>query len=76
MVLLLPWSIYLSNVYSHFDFGLYGSLNGSEYSRNDDEKKAFAYSYFREELKTVKLERKKQFLYMFKVILEVFIKVG
>ena len=36
---------------SHFDFGLYGSLNGSEYSRNDDEKKAFAYSYFREELK-------------------------
>ena len=38
-------------VQSHFDFGLYGSLNGSEYSRNDDEKKAFAYSYFREELK-------------------------
>ena len=37
---------------SHFDFGLYGSLNGETYSRSaDDDKKAFAYAYFREELK-------------------------
>ena len=37
-------------VQSHFDFGLYGSLNGNDYS-SDEDKKAFAYSYFREELK-------------------------
>ncbi len=31
----------------HFDFKLNGSLNGSEYNRNDD----FAYAYFRDEMK-------------------------
>ena len=31
----------------HFDFKLNGSLNGSEYSRNDD----FAYAYYRDEMK-------------------------
>jgi len=37
---------------SHFDLGLYGNLNGSEYSRgSDDDKKGFAYAYYREELK-------------------------
>ena len=35
---------------SHFDFGLFGNLNGSEY--NDYEGKKFALSYFREELKS------------------------
>ena len=34
---------------SHFDFGLYGNLNGSEYSSEDTEH--FAHAYFREELK-------------------------
>jgi len=34
---------------NHFDFGLYGSLSGSEYGR-DDEAKSFAYAYNREEL--------------------------
>jgi len=34
---------------SHFDFGLFGNLNGSEY--NSEEGKKFAVSYFREELK-------------------------
>jgi len=34
---------------NHFDFGLYGSLCGSEYGR-DDEAKSFAYAYNREEL--------------------------
>jgi len=34
---------------SHFDFGLFGNLNGSEYS--SDEGKKFAVAYFREELK-------------------------
>ena len=34
---------------SHFDFGLFGNLNGSEYS--DEDGKKFAVSYFREELK-------------------------
>ena len=34
---------------NHFDFGLYGSLNGSEYGRGD-EAKSFAYAYNREEL--------------------------
>jgi hypothetical protein len=36
---------------SHFDFGLFGNLNGSEYS-NDDGKK-FAVAYYREELKAM-----------------------
>ena len=34
---------------SHFDFGLYGNLNGSEYS--SDEGRQFAYAYYRDELK-------------------------
>ena len=34
---------------SHFDFGLYGNLNGHEYSSDDSEH--FAHAYFREELK-------------------------
>jgi hypothetical protein len=34
---------------SHFDFGLFGNLNGSEYS--SDEGRKFAVAYFREELK-------------------------
>ena len=34
---------------SHFDFGLFGNLNGSEYS--SEEGKKFAVAYFREELK-------------------------
>ena len=38
-------------VQSHFDFGLYGSLDGTDYHSRDDEKKGFAYAYFREELK-------------------------
>jgi hypothetical protein len=36
---------------SHFDFGLFGNLNGSEYS--DDDGKKFAVAYFREELKAM-----------------------
>ena len=36
---------------SHFDFGLFGNLNGSEYS--SDEGKKFAVAYFREELKAM-----------------------
>lgn len=36
---------------SHFDFGLFGNLNGSEYS--GDEGKKFAVAYFREELKAM-----------------------
>ena len=36
-------------VKSHFDFGLFGNLNGSEYG--DDEGRKFAVAYFREELK-------------------------
>ncbi len=36
---------------SHFDFGLFGNLNGSEY--HDYEGKKFALSYFREELKAM-----------------------
>ena len=36
---------------SHFDFGLFGNLNGSEYS--GDEGKEFAVAYFREELKAM-----------------------
>ena len=34
---------------SHFDFGLYGNLNGNEYGGEDTEH--FAHAYFREELK-------------------------
>jgi len=34
---------------SHFDFGLYGNLNGEEYSSEDCDH--FAHAYFREELK-------------------------
>ena len=34
---------------SHFDFGLYGNLNGSEYG--NDEGRKFAYAYYRDELK-------------------------
>ena len=36
---------------SHFDFGLFGNLNGSEYS--GDEGKKFAVAYFREDLKAM-----------------------
>jgi len=35
---------------SHFDFGLYGNLNGNEYSGSEDSEH-FAYAYYREELK-------------------------
>jgi len=36
---------------SHFDFGLFGNLDGSEY--HDSEGKKFAVAYFREELKAM-----------------------
>ena len=36
---------------SHFDFGLFGNLNGDEYS--SDEGKKFAYAYLREDLKAM-----------------------
>jgi hypothetical protein len=36
---------------SHFDFGLFGNLNGNEYS--GDEGKEFAVAYFREDLKAM-----------------------
>jgi len=36
---------------SHFDFGLFGNLNGSEYSSEDGKK--FAFAYFREDLKAM-----------------------
>ena len=36
---------------SHFDFGLFGNLNGSEYSSEDGQK--FATAYYREELKAM-----------------------
>ena len=36
---------------SHFDFGLFGNLNGSEYS--GDEGREFAVAYFREDLKAM-----------------------
>jgi len=36
---------------SHFDFGVFGNLNGSEYS--SDEGKKFAVAYFREDLKAM-----------------------
>ena len=35
---------------SHFDFGLFGNLNGQEYSGNEDTDH-FAHAYYREELK-------------------------
>jgi len=35
---------------SHFDFGLYGNLNGNEYGGSEDSEH-FAYAYYREELK-------------------------
>ena len=35
---------------SHFDFGLYGNLNGHEYGSEEDAQQ-FAHAYFREELK-------------------------
>ena len=35
---------------SHFDFGLYGNLNGHEYGSSEDAQQ-FAHAYFREELK-------------------------
>ena len=35
---------------SHFDFGLYGNLNGNEYG-NGEEAEHFAHAYYREELK-------------------------
>ena len=36
---------------SHFDFGLFGNLNGSEYG--DEDGKKFAFAYFREDLKAM-----------------------
>jgi hypothetical protein len=36
---------------SHFDFGLFGNLNGNEYSSDDGRK--FAVAYFREDLKAM-----------------------
>jgi hypothetical protein len=39
---------------SHFDFGLFGNLNGSEYSSEDGKK--FAVAYYREELKAKDLQ--------------------
>ena len=35
---------------SHFDFGLYGNLNGNEYGSGEDSEH-FAHAYYREELK-------------------------
>ena len=35
---------------SHFDFGLYGNLNGNEYGNGEDSEH-FAHAYYREELK-------------------------
>ena len=40
-----------TEVKSHFDFGLFGNLNGSEYSSEDGQK--FATAYFREDLKAM-----------------------
>ena len=36
---------------SHFDFGLYGNLNGNENYSNGDDSQHFAHAYYREELK-------------------------
>jgi len=41
----------IEEVKSHFDFGLFGNLNGSEYG--SDEGKKFAVAYFREDLKAM-----------------------
>ena len=41
-----------AEVKSHFDFGLFGNLNGSEY--DDEDGKKFAFAYYREELKEKK----------------------
>ena len=38
-------------VKSHFDFGLFGNLNGSEYNNEDGKK--FAFAYYREDLKAM-----------------------
>jgi len=38
-------------VKSHFDFGLFGNLNGSEY--DNEEGRKFAFAYYREELKNM-----------------------
>ena len=35
---------------SHFDFGLFGNLNGNEYG-DSEEAEHFAHAYYREELK-------------------------
>ncbi len=40
-----------TEVKSHFDFGLFGNLNGNEYG--SDEGKEFAVAYFREDLKAL-----------------------
>ena len=40
-----------TEVKSHFDLGLFGNLNGSEYS--DEDGKKFAVAYFREDLKAL-----------------------
>ena len=37
---------------SHFDFGLFGNLNGNEYGNSEDSEH-FAHAYYREELKQV-----------------------
>ena len=42
---------------SHFDFGLYGNLNGNEYGNGDDTDH-FAHAYYREELKANGLQRR------------------
>ena len=36
---------------SHFDFSLYGNLNGSEYGHGEEDPDHFAHAYYREELK-------------------------
>jgi hypothetical protein len=36
---------------SHFDFGLYGNLNGRESYGDDEDSQHFAHAYYREELK-------------------------
>ena len=36
---------------THFDFGLFGNLNGSEYDSEDGKK--FAFAYYREDLKAM-----------------------
>ena len=41
-------------VKSHFDFGLFGNLNGNEHAYDED-KKQFAYAMFREEMKQASL---------------------